>query len=232
MPISQLILSIGGGGFTHGTDPELDAFCLRFIRSRADIGYVGWANGDDKIRMARFYTRFVHLAGSLSHLPHGSTAVQTRDWLASKDLVYLGGGNTAVLTNAISASQSLPAFLSANRAGCVLAGVSAGGACWFDWILSDSTGTGYQPLDGLSVVSGGICPHFSSEPARKPKLESEVAFRSGQHAFAVDDGACLVSVAGQARSYFSARPGNAAYRVMRHDTSPVVTTERMIPFSQ
>jgi dipeptidase E len=232
MQTSQVILSIGGGGFTHATDPELDDFCLGFVRPRANIGYIGWANGDDETRIARFYARFEQLAGSLSHLPLGSTGADTRDWLEGKDLVYLAGGNTAHLIAAILAKQALPAFLSANKAGCVIAGVSAGGACWFDWILSDSSGMGYQPLAGLSVISGGVCPHFSSEPARRSILERKVSDRPSELAFAIDDGACLVSLAGKARGYFSARTGRAAYEVTRRDDAPVVMTERMIPFSR
>lgn len=229
MRASKVILSIGGGGFTHGTYPELDDICLRFSPLKPNIGYVGWANEDDEKRIGDFYARFEPLAGSMSHLPLGATSEHTRAWLADMKMVYFSGGNTACLVTAILANQSLSAFLTANRSGCVLAGVSAGGVCWFDWILSDYKGSGYEPLQGLSAVSGGICPHYSSEPARKPKLEELVSGQVSQPVYAVDDGACLVAIDGQVDGYFSAHSDRAAYRLNIKDQS--VLTSRLPPFA-
>jgi dipeptidase E len=225
----QIILSIGGGGFTHGTDPDLDDFCLQFLPPRPAIGYLGWANKDDETRLLRFYARFEHQVGSLSHLPLGASPAQVRAWVQGKDLIYLGGGNTSDLIAAIQAAEALPILQSVNEAGCVLAGVSAGGACWFDWILSDSGGRGYEPIAGLSLAKGGICPHFSSEPDRKSMLENSLLERGGGTATAVDDSACLVTVNGIARSYFSARSDRAAHSL--DGQAGFVTYNRLPEFS-
>jgi dipeptidase E len=209
--MTRIILTIGGGGFTHGTDPELDEFCLDFLPQEPDIGYVGWANNDDNDRIKRFYGRFDGLARRLSHLPIGASSAEIRSWLGSKNLVYWGGGNTASLIAALQTCGALDDFFAANSEGCVFAGVSAGGVCWFDWILSDSGGAGFQPVEGLKAVSGGVCPHFSSEQARRAPFEAAVMQDNVRPAFAVDDGACLVSVSGGMPTFFSARPDRAAY---------------------
>ncbi|MEZ5911691.1 MAG: Type 1 glutamine amidotransferase-like domain-containing protein [Paracoccaceae bacterium] len=224
-----VIISIGGGGFTHGTDPELDDFCLHFLPAMPDIGYIGWANGDDETRLARFYARFHGRARSLSHLPQGATAAAAQDWLAGKHLVYLAGGNTLALVGAMQSGGLLPVFLAANRSGCLLAGVSAGGVCWFDWILSDSLGDGYAPLGGLGAVTGGICPHYSSETARKPAFERALFGPLAGPAYAVDDGACLVSAKGAAQSCFSVRGDRSAYRLTRQGGR--VVTQKMPEFA-
>ncbi len=208
--MTQTILTIGGGGFTHGTDPDLDEFCLGFLPPGPDIGYVGWANNDDNDRIKRFYGRFDGSARSLSHLPIGASAGYIRDWLDSKNLVYWGGGNTANLIATLQSCGALGDILAANAAGCVFAGVSAGGVCWFDWVLSDSGGAGLQPLEGLKVLSGGVCPHYSSEPQRRAPFEAAVLQGKGGTAIAVDDGVCVVSIAGRRPTYFSARPDRAA----------------------
>jgi peptidase E len=225
----QIILSIGGGGFTHGTDPDLDDFCLQFLPLRPVIGYLGWANKDDETGLLQFYARFESQAGSLSHLPMGASPTQVQAWVQGKDLIYLGGGNTSDLIAAIQAAGALPILQSVNEAGCVIAGVSAGGVCWFDWILSDSGGRGYEPIAGLSLVKGGICPHFSSEPDRKSRLENSLLERRGGTAIAVDDSACLVTLNGIARSYFSARPDRAAHSVAVQ--AGLVTFSRLPKFS-
>lgn len=205
------ILSIGGGGFTHGTDPELDDFCLRLISDKPAIGYLGWANKNDTTRLTRFYARFKDQAGSLSHLPLGVSPDEVTAWVQAKDLIYVAGGNTSDLLAAIRTARALPILKAANNAGCVLAGVSAGGACWFEWILSDSGCEGYQPITGLSLAKGGITPHFNSEPERKSRLELSLRERETGTALAVDDSSCLVTIDGISESYFSTRPNRAAY---------------------
>ncbi|WP_371228036.1 Type 1 glutamine amidotransferase-like domain-containing protein [Roseovarius sp. 2305UL8-3] len=217
MGANNIILTIGGGGFTHASDPELDDFCLRFVPEKPNLGYIGWANEDNEVRTNRFYDRFRDVAGSSSHLPQGTSGSETREWLAGKHMVFLGGGNTASLIAALSSDGLLAHFAAANVNGCVLAGVSAGGICWFDWILSDSDGRGYAPMQGLSLVCGGVCPHYSSEVARKPQFEAVVARRADGAAYAVDDGACTVAINGEVKGYFSARDNSAAYRLTRQN---------------
>lgn len=208
-----VIVSFGGGGFTHGADPDLEDFCLGLLPPEPALGYIGWANDDDAVRVDRFHARFRGTAGSLSHLPASCSDGDILEWLAGKDMVYFGGGNTARLIDRLASGHAGAAFLSANKAGCVLAGVSAGGACWFDWILSDSRGPGYQPLQGLGAVAGGVCPHYDSEPARKPLFDLAASRHPGMAAFAIDDGAGIVAVDGEVRGYVSARRTSAAYRL-------------------
>lgn len=210
MTPSKVILTIGGGGVTHGTDPELDDFCLRFVPPKAGLGYIGWANEDDVFRIKRFHERFTGHAGAVSHLPMDASPVAIRDWLADIDLVYFGGGRSDRLIAALAAPEIWPLFHTAYARGCVLAGVSAGGVCWYDWILSDAGGQGYQPLDGLSLIKHAVCPHFSSEPGRQPAFRDAISQRPGAIGYGIDDGVCLVSVNGVPCGTFSARAGHEA----------------------
>ena len=211
MARGKVILTIGGGGVTHGTDPELDDFCLRFVPSGPSLGYIGWANDDDETRIQRFHDRFEDHARAVSHLPLGASPKALRDWLADKDLVYFGGGRTDRLIAAVAAPGIWPVMRTAYERGCVLAGVSAGGICWYDWILSDASGRGYQPLAGLSLVKQGVCPHFSSEAERQPAFRDALSQRPGATGYAIDDGVCLVAMDGTARGCFFARTGRGAY---------------------
>ena len=43
-------------------------------------------------------------------------------------------------------------FKEAYEKGIILSGVSAGAVCWFDWILSDSVGRGFNPLRGINLI--------------------------------------------------------------------------------
>lgn len=211
--LSETIIAIGGGGFTHRTDPDLDDFCLDHLPSTPSLGFVGMASGDAPEKIERFYDRFRGTASSLSHLPKTTTRLEAEDWLAGKDLVYFGGGNTAALIDRLMSLGIVGLLRRANRQGTVLAGVSAGGACWFDWILSNSTGVGYASLTGLGLVGAGFCPHYSSEPERGPALEAVLNGNSSLSCYAIDDGACILAQSGKAIRSFSARAGAAANRV-------------------
>lgn len=211
MPTDKIILTFGGGGVTHGCDPELEDFSLRIVPPRPNLGYIGWANEDDALRITRFYDRFADHAREVSHLPMGAPPKALNDWLADKDMVYFGGGRSDALIAALSDDATWPVLRAAYDRGCVLAGVSAGGVCWYDWILSDSGGQGYRPIVGLSLVKSGVCPHFSSEAARQPAFQQAMTERPDARGYAVDDGVCLVVVNGVPRGHFSARAGHAAY---------------------
>lgn len=184
---------IAGGGFTHNTDPDLDEFCLDQLPPAPALGFVGMASGDAPERIERFYDRFRRKAASLSHLPETTTRSEAQDWLVGKDMVYFGGGNTAALIDRLHRIDLVGLFHRANMQGTVLAGVSAGGACWFDWILSDSAGAGYAPLTGLGFVGAGVCPHYADQPARRPILEAFVDGDASLSCYAIDDGACIMA---------------------------------------
>jgi peptidase E len=66
--------------------------------------------------------------------------------------------------------------------GTVLAGISAGGNCWFEHYVTDSV-PGGGVRDGLGWLRGTFCPHLDSEAWRQPMLAATVgtAFGAGEH---------------------------------------------------
>jgi peptidase E len=76
------------------------------------------------------------------------------------------------------------------EAGIVLAGVSAGALCWFEGGTTDSFGPRLRAFTGgLGLLAGSYCPHYSSEPARRPLYEELVAAGTLPPGVACDDGA-------------------------------------------
>ena len=62
------------------------------------------------------------------------------------------------------------------QAGIILAGSSAGGICWFEGGTTDSFGLRLRPYtDGLGMLAGSFCPHYNSEPERRPLYQRLVA---------------------------------------------------------
>ena len=214
------VIAIGCGGFTHGEDPALESYCLRQLPDQPQIGFIGAASQDNPDRIARFYERFRDSATGLRHLPMTADAQQATDWVQGLDMVYVGGGNTAQMLAGWRATGIDAVLLAAARAGVVMAGVSAGAVCWFEYAMWDGNGTGFRPLEGLGLIAGSCCPHYSSEPARRPAFRDHVAGRLIPAGLAIDDGAAVRLGANGVQEVFSARPGAGAYALRQSAKAP------------
>jgi len=227
-----LIIAIGGGGFTNAVDPDLDAFVLaRCPPDRLRVGLVGIASGDDATKLSRFYAWLAGTGIRASHYETVWTRAESRNWLLDQGLIYVGGGNTARLITDCRDRGLDEDFADASRRGAVLAGVSAGGACWFEAMLSDSRGTGLAPLAGLGLLAGSCCPHYSSEPARRPAFEAAIATAALPEGIAVDDGAAVLVEAGRPPRAISVRPGAWAYRVASAGPAGNVISEPLVTYA-
>ena len=91
-----------------------------------------------------------------------------REQLLAQDVIYVGGGSMVNLI-ALWRAHGLDAILhEAWQAGIVLAGLSAGSMCWFEWGLTKSFG---RPslTRGLGFLPGSNSVHHDGEPERRPR---------------------------------------------------------------
>jgi peptidase E len=207
------IIAIGGGGFTHESDPRLEDFILAQCRiANPKIGYVGAANIDRSDRIQHFHRRF-NGRGSTSHLVPGTAPRDAADWVECQDIIYLAGGDTGRLLQFLRATHLDAAMLQAAQNGTILAGVSAGAVCWFEFALSDAGGNGLAPLPGLGLIGGSCCPHYSSEPERRPAFRRAIANGSMPAGLAIDDGVAVLLQHDRPPQAFAARSKAGAYLI-------------------
>ena len=205
----------GGGGVTHGLDPQLETFMMARLRPAPRVGYVGMANDDNPERLERVRRRFGELGADLRHLPMAATAGEAQDWLTGLDAIYIGGGHTERMLRRWRETGIDNLLLEAARRGVLLSGVSAGAVCWFDSALWDGAGAGYRPLKGLGLFEGSCCPHFTTEPDRAAAYDRHLADGHIGDGYAIGDGACLVLNGDGIASAFVARPGSGVWRAQR-----------------
>ena len=128
------------------------------------------AGGDSEHQIRRFYEAYGDRLCEPSHISLfrlGRQPVPLREHLLAQDAVYVGGGSLVNLL-AIWRAQGLDAILhEAWEAGVVLAGLSAGSMCWFQWGVTTSSGEP-QTAAGLGFLPGSNSVHHDSEPARRP----------------------------------------------------------------
>jgi len=218
------IIAIGGGGFTHQTDPELEDFIIdQSPIKHPNIGFIGAASRDNPNRIDRFYQRFLNYAGSTSHLCQQSSMQTARDWISQQDIIYVGGGDTIHLLSYFRKNKLDSHLANAANNGTILAGVSAGAVCWYDVALSDSAGNGLTPLPGLGIVPGSCCPHYSSEPERQKTFQQKISTRAMPDGVAIDDGVAVLIRPGQPPVAYSARNNMGAYSVEKKGNNSVTT---------
>ena len=211
--IEKKIIAIGGVGVSPESDKELDNFILNHSKKmKNNIGFLGTASKDDKEKINKFYKRFENTSSELSHfnLASKSNIDAFHEWLLNKDIVYVGGGNTFYMLEIWKKNSLEQVFKKAYEKGLILSGVSAGAVCWFDWILSDSMGRGFEPLKGINLVEGSCTPH-SDNIERINEFGFNIKNNKLPKGVAIDDGVAVVFIDGKPTEVYSSINNHNAY---------------------
>ena len=209
--IKKKVIAIGGGGFTHQLDESLDQFVIdQFKKTNIKIGFLATASKDNEKKISLFYKRFENTESELSHFNLTSNIEGFSEWLLSKDIIYIGGGNTVFMLEIWKKNKLENVFKDAYEKGIILSGISAGAVCWFDWILSDSVGPGFNPLRGINLISGSCTPH-SSNIERIKQFESDIKNNKLPNGIAIDDGVAVLFIDGKPTEVYSSRKNHTAY---------------------
>ncbi|WP_299583827.1 peptidase E [Mucilaginibacter sp.] len=112
--------------------------------------------------------------------------------LLSMDAIVVGGGNTLNMM-AIWKAQGIDTVLrKAYNKGIILAGGSAGSLCWFQGGTTDSRPKDLSIVQGLGFIQTSHCPHYHSEPLRKPLYFENILKGRLSPGYAIDDLAGIV----------------------------------------
>ncbi|MDA7796113.1 Type 1 glutamine amidotransferase-like domain-containing protein, partial [Candidatus Pelagibacter sp.] len=195
----------------HESDDTLDQFFLdQCSKKKIKLGFLATASKDDVKKISLFYKKFENKNLELSHFNLTQKIDGFPSWILNKDIIYVGGGNTSFMLDIWRKNSLDKIFKKAYENGIVLAGVSAGAGCWFDWILSDSVGPGLKPLKGISLISGSCTPH-SSEEKRINQFELNIKNGELPPGLAIDDGVAVLFIDGKPSEVYSSRKNHKAY---------------------
>jgi dipeptidase E len=219
--VEQHVVAMGGGGFLMD-DPVLDRFVVGLTSvPRPRICFVPTASGDAATAIAWFFEAFDARSFEPSVLRLFDRVVpDVGSFLGEQDVIYVGGGNTAVMLAAWRVHGVDVALRAAWSSGVVMAGVSAGANCWFDASTTDSylQGRADPLVDGLGLVPGSFTPHYDGEQARRPRLHELVASGALPDGLACDDFAAVHMVGTELREAVGSRTGARAFRVSADDS--------------
>ena len=209
---------MGGGALPLELDNLrlIDYFLKQTRRRKPRVAFIGAAHGDADAGRLRFYAGFSRFDCRPTHLPlFARTPRDLESFVLEQDAIFVGGGNTKSLL-AVWRDWGLDRHLrSAWERGVVLGGGSAGSICWFEHGVTDSIVGPLTALPCLGFLPGSNCPHYDSEPLRRPTFRKLVAGGMLPDGVAADDGVALHYIDGRLARVVSNRPRAKGYRVTR-----------------
>jgi dipeptidase E len=184
---------ISGGDFST---PFINYVISLTHKSNPRICFIPTASADNPYSIIRWYTTCAELPMHPYVLPTfiNSSPEQTsfEETILSMDAIVVGGGSTLNMI-AIWKAQGIDTVLrKAYEKGIVMAGGSAGSLCWFTSGITDSRPKQLTLVDCLGFIQTSHCPHYHSEPGRKPFYEQEVLSGRLPAGYACDDRAGIL----------------------------------------
>lgn len=207
------------GGFAY---PLVELMLALTGRARPSLLYLPTAMGDTHTRIAEFYEWSRGLEADRDHLKLFGVPDDPVGRIAAADAILVSGGNTANMLAVWRVHGVDRALHAAWERGAVIGGHSAGANCWFEACVTDSFGPVLQPMrDGLGLLAGSFCPHYDSEPQRRPTYTRLVAGGVLPAGLACDDGAAAWFAGTELRGVVSAVAGASGYRVTPTGEEPL-----------
>jgi dipeptidase E len=216
MAVRQIVALSGGGFLTEPGNPRWDDYLLGLLEpGRRRVCFIPTASGDAADFIVRFYQAYPSSRCQPSHLSlFNRGKVELRELILQQDAVFVGPGNTLNML-ALWRLHGLDAVLrEAWEQGVLLCGMSAGAMCWFEGGVTDSLGPLSSFHHGLGLLPGTLCPHYDSEPARRPAYHRLIA-EGLPGGLAADDGVGFHFIGTQLTHTFSSRAASQAWRVER-----------------
>jgi peptidase E len=181
-----------GGLVGDANSAALFGYALGLARSASPaVGFIGTASGDSPLFVQRFYETFRSLLCRPSHLPLFDRTPDVHRYVASLDVVLVGGGNIISMLGTWRAWGLAEELTRAWTAGTVLVGWSAGAICWFEFGWSDSHAERFEAVPGLGLLPGSCCPHYSQDTARRDEFHRVVRQKQIPKGWGIDGGAAI-----------------------------------------
>ncbi|WP_413995856.1 Type 1 glutamine amidotransferase-like domain-containing protein [Maribacter sp. 2307ULW6-5] len=208
-------LFIYGSG--RHTVPFLKYMAEATGKPRPNLGFLPTASGDDKGYIIRFYETCKHL----DVMPHVigvwvnsyEHPTSFEDRISQMDAIVVGGGNTLNMLAIWEAHGIDSALKKAYENGVVMGGGSAGSLCWFNGGTTDSRPGALSIVKGLAFVNKSHCPHYNSEPSRRPLYHQNIRTGKLTDGYACDDNCAIHFINGMVHTSLALDQESHAYHV-------------------
>jgi len=236
--MSGPIVAMGGAEFAMRPENEaLHDYVLEQVDSESPrICLLPTASGDPHDQIVAFHAAMERrgcIASAISLFRLGVAPIDLADHLLDQDVIYVTGGSMVNLL-ALWREHKLDRIMrAAHERGIVLCGYSAGSMCWFEQGISRGGGSP-APVEGLGLIAGSHCVHYSQDPDRRDAYRRLVGAGELSPGLALDDHAAALFRDGELIESVRATEASAAFRVEREGDSAVDRKlgSRLLPVPQ
>lgn len=209
------IIAIGGGGFTAPSpNLKLEQYLLKQTgKENPRVCFLPQASAESQEYGLKFFDAFTQLGAKPSWISlFGRVENTWKEKILDQDLIYVGGGNTKSMLALWREWKLDQCLMEAYNKGIVLSGISAGAICWFEQCVTDSVWP-LGVLDGMKILPGSCCPHYDTEPERRPTYLNKVNKQEIIPGIALEDHTAAHYVDGKLKCVVSEKEGHKAYQV-------------------
>lgn len=216
--MKKQLLVYGSG---RHTVPFLRYMANATNKETPNMCFIPTASGEDQAYIDSFY----EVCSQINVFPHVMSVwinsydqKESFDELISKmDAIVVGGGNTLNML-AIWKAQGIDiALKKAYNKGVVMGGGSAGSLCWFNGGTTDSRPKELSIVKGMGFINKSHCPHYNSEPYRRPLYHDNILSGKLSAGYACDDRCAIHFIDGEVHTSVSLDLENNAYHVFQKD---------------
>ena len=219
------IVAIGGGDMrsleTLAIDKEIIALSGK---SRPKTLFIPTASSDSREYWQAFQNAYGAELGCDTDVLYLLNVNPTQDELEEKilssDVIYVGCGNTLKMMRRWRRLGVDKILEAAYDRGIVLAGLSAGCICWFNWGHSDSMAS-YHPdnwsyirVKGMGFIEALGCPHYDSDTdgVKRDQDFQHMVRKHSEVGIAIDNN-CAIEVVDNRYRIITSQKGAEAYRL-------------------
>jgi dipeptidase E len=224
MTTLKQIIAIGGNTLSKDNQKLEQYIITQTQKVNPKICFLPQASSESKEYIIRFYDTFGSLGSQPSWLSlFGRVKNGWEQQLLDQDIIYVGGGNTKSMLALWRAWGVDNVLRLAYEQGTVLAGVSAGAICWFEQAVTDSVWP-LGVIPGLGLLEGSCCPHYDSEPERRPTYLEKVNNQSIIPGIALQDYVAAHFIDNKLAHMVSSKDGSQAFYISANKEEVINTT--------
>lgn len=212
------IIAIGGGSYEKSETEKIDRELLRLCKSEKPKMLYFSTAGDKEPQgsqnAASYFTSLGFDVTLMSLILDMPSFDEIRQAIFASDAVYVGGGDLIRLVHTMRSLGVDSLLREAAEKGVILAGISAGASCWFDYAQTDSltyydpSKTGYVRFPCFGIIHAICSPHYGTK--RKADLRERIANGESFPIVGLENGTAIVWQDGVCRTII-AKPERRAH---------------------
>lgn len=166
--IEHKIIPIGGGLLRLGETIPIDKFIVKESgKKNPKVLFIPTASKDLSAYSTAFRQVYEKLGCHVKILRLFSkrklSDATLEKLITSADIIYVGGGDYDILFSIWKKHKIIPLIKLAYQQGTILAGLSAGCAVWYKYLIDSDENEKTRLKKGLGILKGVVIPHYKSK---------------------------------------------------------------------